>query len=223
VYYTDVDILEIVALVRRHLIVVVAICACGFGAAYALVRADPGYQEAGTVAIIAPQTANNMFADDGDLLVIESLLSQYLTSATAESRIRAVGGTGDYSVALVNESNEQFPYYKNPYIDITATSANPGVSQRTFTGVLDVMGAELSTLQNRQGVVPTDQVTAIIASQPGTPVRLSGSHVRFLLAMAMITVIVTLLSISVIDRRSRRRNSSPPVPRIHHSAETSAI
>lgn len=204
-YDASVDLLEIKAVLRRQVIASVAICACGVGAAYTVYHADPGYQEAGVIAITAPKSAGNMFAFDGDQLIVEKVLSRYLSSSSAIAQINSAGGSASYSIALVNENNEEFPYYRYPYIDITTSSSSLQAAKITFEAVLKAASTELSTLQRLQGVASVHQISATVASEPSGPVSDGGSRKRSLFAIVLITLISVIMGSSMIDRRRRRQ------------------
>ena len=213
--------LEITALLRRHLIAVAVICVFAAGATYRLTHADPGYQDSGTVAFTAPKAANDMFAYDYDLLVVGELMNWYMGSPAAEQQVHAAGGSGHYDVAMVNLNNQEFPYYKFPYLNITVSSPSSESTQSTFTAAVNVLMKNLAARQASQGVPPKKRITALLASQQPGPVSQRGSIKRSLIAITILTIIVAIMIASFLDRRKQR--SGPISPRERHSRSSASV
>jgi hypothetical protein len=193
--------LEIVALLRRNLVAVIAVCAFGAVLSYVLLHADPGYVDTATVAFYGPGGTNQNA--DG-LLATSQVTADYVMDAAAQAQIRQAGGTTSYDVAPVNLYNIEYPNYGVPYVTVTTTSLDPVAAMHTFTAVMKVLDDDLARIQQEQGVQPTYRITAAYIATPTGPISQKGSHIRSLVGLAVLTLIAAYFVAAVLDRRSTR-------------------
>ena len=214
------NLLEIKALLRRHLFAVIVVCILAIGVTYSLEHANPGYEEAGTVVITGSPAMEKsaLYTYANSLLAMQDLVSVYMSGPGAEHSVRAAGGAGSYSVTLVNNNNEELPYYKNPYVNIVTSSPSAGISESTFTAVVSVLTKEVTTLQVEGGIASNEQIAAILSSRSGAPVSQRGSRVRSLAAIAILTIIVVIMSAYALDRKYRYPRSGPALEIAESSA-----
>lgn len=104
---------QIVALLRRNLAVVVAVCAFAAVLSYGLLHANPGYADTATVEFTGPGGNSDSF------LATSQVMAEYMMGAAAQAQVRQAGGTTSYDVALVNLYNVEYPDYGVPYATVT--------------------------------------------------------------------------------------------------------
>jgi hypothetical protein len=189
---------EIVALMRRHLVAVLVVCALSAGLGYRLLHANPGYTDTATVAFTLP---GGQFGAGVSLLVTDQVMANYMMGADAQRHIRAAGGTASYDVALVNLNDEFFPDYGVPYVTVTTASPDPVAAQKTFTAVMSVITANLASRQAQLGVVPGNWIQALTISAATGPIQQGGSHKRSVIALGVLTLIAAYLVAVLLDRR----------------------
>jgi hypothetical protein len=201
------SLLEIAALVRRHLFAVVTICILATSIAYGLEHKNPGYQDSGTVAVASTKIENKLWTYPRSLLAVEELLNVYIGGPQGERGVLAAGGRGDYSVTLDNVNNEELPYYKYPYLNIATSAGSTEAARTTYSAVIEALTKELASLQG-DPKVPASKLPAVtLTAQPGTLTSLRGSRVRSLSAVAVLTILAAIMSAYAFDRRGRQRPS----------------
>jgi len=201
--------LEIPSLLRRHLLAVATICVLAAGITFSLERENPGYAYSGTVAVSSQQVQNKLFTYYRSLLAVEEVLNTYIGGPAAGSTVRTKGDSGGYTVTMVNYNNEQLPFYKNPYLNITATASSPEGAVAIYDVVVRLLKQELAALQGNGAIIGSSEpIKLTLAVQPGSLAGLQGSRVRSLGGIILLTIMATVLSASALDhweQRQRRR------------------
>jgi hypothetical protein len=192
---------QIVTLMRRHLIAVIVILVLTAGMAWNIKRTPPIYMESANV-IFTPPAANpysSFTSFTSALLSTADVMTRTMLSSDSQQNIRNAGGTADFSVGLVNFNNEQFPYYGDPYITVTATDADPATAHRTFRIVVTSLQLLLSERQDQAGAYPGSEISTNVVADTG-PVVVAGSHKRVYAGLLMLAIIVAFLVLFFLDR-----------------------
>ena len=195
---------ELMALLRRHAVAVIAVFVLTLGLAYHIHRTKPLYMTTATVSFIAPTTIRNLFGYGDSLLAMDEVMAYSMISPRTQELVRAAGGTASYNVALVNLNNETYPNYSDPYVTVTATSADPAASQDTFTIVMRMLQDSLATQQARQGAPPQTWIRAYPIAPPSGPVAQSGYPKRTMAAIAVLAIIAAFMVSAFFDRHPYR-------------------
>ena len=196
---------QLAALMRRHVLAVAVVLVLAASIGYTLKRAQPPYQETGTVILgIPPSPANpdpygylsDSLVDTGDVMV------RTLMSAQSQQQLRAAGATGSFNVGLANAYNEEYPNYQ-PYITVAASSSDPDSAHHTFTLVVKGLSDDFSTAQAEQGVPQGDWITEKVIGDSG-PVAQAGSPKREYGMFIILTIIVMFTVLFFLDRHPAR-------------------
>jgi hypothetical protein len=192
---------EIVTLMRRHLIAVVVIIALTAGVAWEIKRTPPPYTESASV-IFNPPSSNpyssfSLFS--GALLSTAEIMTTTMLSSESQKAVLDAGGTADYSVGLVNFNNEQFPYYGDPYVTVTATAADPATAHRTFTILVRLFQQLVSGRQAQAGANSMSRISTRVVADTG-PIAQTGSHKRVYAGLIALAILITFLVVIFLDR-----------------------
>jgi hypothetical protein len=193
---------QFIALLRRHIVAVVVVLALAAGLYHHIEHADPGYTDTATIAFTGPGT--NLGNDGQDLLVIDALVTNMVMSSEGHEKVRSVGGTANYDVGLVNLNDEDFPDYGVPYVTVITTSAEPSAAQNTFSAVMRVMQADLTSLQAQQRAKPKYWMGLKTIAAPSGPVAQTGSPKRTFVALAALAIIAAFMIAAFLDRHPVR-------------------
>jgi hypothetical protein len=193
---------QLIALLRRHIVAVAAVFALAAGLYHYIEGADPGYTDSATIAFTGP--GDNLGNDGQDLLVIDALVTNMVMSSEGHEKVRSVGGTTYYDVALVNLNDEDFPNYSVPYVTVVTASADPSAAQNTFSAVMSVMQADLTSLQAEQRAKPKSWMGMRAIATPSGPVAQTGSPKRTLVALAALAIIAAFMIAAFLDRHPVR-------------------
>jgi hypothetical protein len=159
------------------------------------------YMDSALVVLTARDTPRLDGADStaGESLITTSAtMVQSLTSARSTTLIRQAGGTGDYSLALVNFYNQDYPEYSYPLATLTATADSPAAARQTFSAVVQTFRRRLAARQ--AGVRPSGRISVLVVGDTG-PVVQPGSAKRSLAGLALLAIIAAVM----VSRVARRR------------------
>ena len=199
---------EIAALMRRHIIAVMVILVLAASVGYMLKRTKPVYEETGTVVLAIPSSAQNPnpYNFFGDSLTYTGyVIVHMLMSPQGQQQLRAAGAIGTFNLALVNAYNEEYPNYE-PYIAVTGGSRDPADAHRTFAIVAKVLSDDLSAMQAQQGVLPLDRISGTMVGDSGTIIQ-SGSPKREYGMLAALVIVVVFTVVLFLDRHPLRPRS----------------
>jgi hypothetical protein len=167
-------------------------------------HAPQAYLESGTVVIAAqnaPLTDEPYSTVSGSLVTTSAVMAQSLMSPQARALVREAGGTADFRLALVNFNNQDYPEYGFPLATLTAQSADPGVTRRTFQVVLHVLRRLLAQRQGHAGA--RGRISAQLVSDTGA-VTQPGSRKRSLAALGLLTLIAMVMISRFLARHEDR-------------------
>jgi hypothetical protein len=206
---------EIPALIRRHAVAVLLVLAVAMGVAYSIKRTPPMYQESATAVFLAPPSRaypNPYAAFNSTLLTTAGVMVLFLMGPQGQEQVRAAGGTSGFSVSLVNLSNEQYPNYSQPYVQIGATSQDPAAAHSTFLVVARLLAQDLATSQAQQNVPTYFQIGIHLAGDTG-PLIQPGSSKRTFAGLLVLTIVTVLFVAAFLDKHPVRLDRFMPLLR----------
>jgi hypothetical protein len=186
---------------RRHLVAVLAILVLTAGMAWDIKRTPPPYTESANV-ILTPPAVNpyaSLSSFNAALIATAEVMTKTMLSPESQQKVREAGGTADFSLGLVNFNNEQFPYYGDPYVTVTATASDPADVHRTFTIVTLEFQRLVSERQAQAGVHPISRISTHVVADTG-PVSQAGSHKRVFAGLILLAIVITFLIVIFLDR-----------------------
>lgn len=218
-------LLEVAALLRRHVFAVLAVVIVTAGLAYTFKHAAATYSEGGTMVFVPPETgpAPNPLEGVGGT-VAESLaesagaVASQIMSPAGQQEVRQAGGTAGFNVQLLNSYDLEYPNYSNPYLVLNTTSGDPVAAHQTFTALDKVIASDFTAEQVRDNVVPANRIPVVLTGDTG-PLAEQGSSKRALGALVLLAAVVALAVASFLDRhpvrprRVPRRITPRPRPR----------
>lgn len=193
---------QISALIRRHLVAVAVILVFTAGMAWNIKKTTPPYTESANV-IFTPPAVNpysSLSSFTPALISTAEIMTSLMLSPESRQKVREAGGTADFSLGLVNFSNEQFPYYGDPYVAVSTTAANPVDAHRTFTIVTQSFLRLVSKQQAQAGVKPASRISTQVVADTG-PVSEPGSNKRAFAGLIMLAIVLAFLVLIFLDRR----------------------
>jgi hypothetical protein len=205
----------IIALLRRHIIAVLAVFLVGAGVAYSFKHTPTTYQESATVVFTPPtssQFPNPLLSLSNSLVDTAGVLAIEVTSPQAQQQIQAEGGLSSYQVQLYNLHNLEYPDFGDPYDIVTVTAQNATQVHRTYELVTALIFADLKTAQVAQGSPSVDWVAAYSVgdtgplAQPGSPLRVYGGLLMLMIVAAFSLAIFLDHHRVTIPRRFRFRD-----------------
>jgi hypothetical protein len=162
------------------------------------------YLESGTVVIEAqnvPLTDKPYSTVSGSLVTTSAVLAQSLMSPQAQALVHEAGGTADVNLSLVNYNNQDYPEYSYPLAMLTARSADPGVTHRTFQVALQVLRRLLARRQGHGGA--RGRISAQLLGDTGA-IPEPGSRKRSLAALGLLTLIAMVMISRLLTRNEDR-------------------
>ena len=192
---------EIAAIMRRHLIAVVVIFAVTVSVAWEFKRTPPPYTE--SVNIIFTPPSSNPYSSFSNfpqvLLSTAEIMTKSMLSSESKKAILRAGGTASFSVGLVNFNNEQFPYYDDPYVTVSATATDPATAHQTFTILVSYFQRLVSEKQVQTGASPKSYISTHAVADTGV-IAEAGSSKRVYAGLIALAVIMAFLVVTFLDR-----------------------
>jgi uncharacterized protein involved in exopolysaccharide biosynthesis len=196
---------EIAALLRRRKVIVVVVLVLAVGILLVIKKTPQTYQESATVVFTGPRSVafpNPYSHFSGDLISTGYLAMLRLNSLESAQKIRADGGSAQYSVKLVNLYNLQYPAYDVPYATLASWSQDPAAAQRTFAVVERHLNAVLVSFQ--ANIAPENRIISRVVGDSGA-VAIAGSSKRVYGGMLLLTMVLTFMAASALDRQREGR------------------
>jgi len=192
---------EMAALVRRHWIAAAVVLVLAVAALHSIKSSPPGYQESSTVIFIAP-TSNNFpnpydSAGDAPLITTDEIVVRAMMSPQSKQLVQAAGGTGDFTVAMVNLYNQEYPDYSVPNATITTQASSPEAAHRTYVIVARQLTNRLAEMQAK--VQPHNRIVTNIVGDSG-PIIQIGSPKRVYAGLILLTLIAFFMLAIFLDR-----------------------
>jgi capsular polysaccharide biosynthesis protein len=200
----------ILVLIRRFYLTVPIAALTMFGGYSYAHGVAPEYHATSSIVILGP-TAGASTAKDAppapanpyatmSLTTLLTALQIDVTNAQSMAAITAAGGTGDFSMNVVNRSS---------IVLITATSENARQAVNTAGEVVNLVKADLANRQKPYTTQQQYQVTAQVIGVPALQPVDTKSRTRaeaIALGAAIVTTIILVLVIdAMLERRARQR------------------
>jgi hypothetical protein len=201
-----VNLPEILALIRRHVVAVLLVLAVAAGVAYNIKSTPPTYQQSVTAVFIGPPSTafpNPYAAFNSALLTTAEVMTRFLMGPQGQQQVRVAGGTSDFAAALVNLYNEQYPNYSQPYVQISAASQDPGAAHSTFQVVTRLLVQDLAASQAQQGVPMQGRVRIHLTGDTGLLAQ-PGSSKRTFAGLLLLTIVAVLFVATFLDKHPVR-------------------
>jgi hypothetical protein len=208
---------EIVALMRRHMIVLMIIVVATAGLAFEIKHAPVTYEESATLAFTSRKTSakpNPYAALNNALIDAAGILTTLAMSAQNQEQIKAAGGTALFNITLANGYNLQFPDFNEPYATLSATSTSVAAVDRTFTLVVQLLHGELKARQNQVKVPGADRIEIHVLAATG-PVPQLGSFKRVLAGLFALMLVIIFSVATFLSRHPIRSRRVQPFRRSH--------
>jgi hypothetical protein len=160
-------------------------------AGFVIKETPPSYVESATVLFELPagDTAASAYSRLGpSLIATGQVISQIVMSPQSRTRIQARGGSANYSLALNNIYNQDYPYYSYPEATLTTSSLNVTSTGRTFSVAARLVSRILAARQEKARVPSADRITARIIGDP-QPTASAGSRKRALAGLAVLAAV----------------------------------
>jgi hypothetical protein len=200
---------EIAALLRRHIFAVLAVLLIAGAAGYRIEARPPVYSENGNVVFTVTRHLADLRSSPSQsallgqsLIAVEGTVADALSPPMAAATVQTVAGTAQYTLALFNSYNLEYPDYSLPSAVLTVTAGSPSLTRRAFHLVFSLIAHRLTALQARALVPMASRIRVYTAASSG-PVRQSGSRLRVMAAMAVLTTVAVFVVAGSLDRRRR--------------------
>jgi hypothetical protein len=198
---------EIAVPSKRRLIALITSLLLAGGLGYYLKSTPPAYLESATVVFVAPKSTasppNPYSAFGPSLITTGDVIATTLSGPQYQGRVRAAGGTANYTIALVNLYNLEFPDYGEPFATLTSESQNPVAVQNTFKIVARSLMQLLATRQAQAGVPSRYRISAVVVGDTG-PIVQPGSRKRVYAGVVLLAIIIGFMVSSFLDRHWAR-------------------
>lgn len=194
---------ELIALVRRHVIAVAVVLLVAGGTAYTFKHTPPTYTESGTVVLTMPKPNSYTVSYGTTMINTAEIAVNWLKGVTGQREARQAGVTNSFDVALVNFSNQEYPYYAVPYITISASAQDPATAHQQFTTVTRILNDYLALHQRQDGVSRYYWISASVNGDTG-PLLQQGSRIRTFAGLLVLTIVTIYVVAAFLDRHPIR-------------------
>ena len=160
--------------------------------AYSFKHTPPTYRENATVALTAPD-ARPYTSDGATLLTTGEVVVNWIMGPQGQRQIRQAGVADGFDVELMNFANQEYPYYTEPYLTVSASAQDPAAAHRAFAIVTKIVSDHLAVLQRQQGVSPHNRISASVIADTG-PLIQQGSNKRSFAGLLLLTIVVAYLA-----------------------------
>jgi hypothetical protein len=222
------DLLSIARKVWRYKLVtvpVVLLVVCG--AVYVVAVKEPVYEASSSFILInppAPPTAEDVARDPSlgrinadnpytrfsDQSVMIEVLSSAMSSESAQRDLLKAGADPRYKVAPTSSFG-----YSSPIVKVTAQGPTPQVAVASAKLVGKALTAELTRMQESEGVDPDYRINAQQVESPDRAQLKASGQLRMLIGVLVLGAVLLFVVVSVADaltslRAERRARMAPP-------------
>jgi hypothetical protein len=222
------DLLSIARKVWRYKLVtvpVVLLVLCG--AVYVVAVKEPVYEASSSFILInppAPPTAEDIARDPSlgrinadnpytrfsDQSVMIEVLSSAMSSESAQRELLKAGADPRYKVAPTSSFG-----YSSPIVKVTAQGSTPQVAVASAKLVGKALTAELTRMQESEGVDPDYRINAQQVESPDSAQLKASGQLRMLVGVLVLGAVLLFVVVSVADaltslRAERRARTAPP-------------
>jgi hypothetical protein len=202
-----VSLRDLVALARRHLVVVMVIILAATAMAYDFKKTPPLYQESATLVlspIAAKPNPNPYVSSYGESLInTGGLLVQWITGPQGQQVLQRAGISKSFDISLVNLSDQEYPYYGVPYATASGTATTLSEAHRVFLTGIRIFKQELFAWQSQLHVPEQGQVTTYMVGDTGPEIQ-AGSNKRVYAGLILLTIVTAYFLLSSLENRPVR-------------------
>ncbi|MEU9887118.1 hypothetical protein [Sphaerisporangium sp. NPDC051011] len=174
---------------------------------------SPLYQSVVTVAFI---TKTNHFAGEvydhftDNHIFMALATARYFDNPGTQERLRAMGGTADFSYKVAHWGNEELPVYGQPYATLQSLSDDPKESIDTLNLALKLLTQKVEKLQTSSGASGRVMIKWETIGSIFGPQRQPLQKSRATVGIGLIAVLASAAVMSMTRDRSKRDSGSPP-------------
>jgi hypothetical protein len=220
-----VSIFDIAALLRRHLVAVLAVLVLALWVVHDFKATPMVWNDSATVVFkppISQRYPNPYESGGGSIITAAGVIATYVNGSEGQKLVAAAGGTLPYSTELINSYNQDYPNYSAPEVDVEVNGTDIGAVMRTYTAVIQVLKAQTVARQTAAKAPKVDRIAIQVIGDPG-PLDQPGSSKRGLGGLMLLTLVGIFAVAIFFDRhpirlgeltRSRRGAGRPAVPAV---------
>ncbi|GAB3254481.1 hypothetical protein [Nocardioides dilutus] len=172
-----------------------------------LASAQPYYQATGQMLFLLPPTnpdptrppVNPYLNLQDGMGTTANLISGMVTTKDVEDQLARRGLTAEYTVTYLSQTG--------PILQVDASHPDPQVADRTRDAVMDLVDAELATLQQEADTPKNQLMTATRPTVSKHPVALYGGVYTAAGVTAITGLLLVMLLCFAVDRRLLRQRS----------------
>lgn len=196
---------ELTALARRHAVAVALVLLVAGGIAFSFKHTAPTYQESATLVLTAPRP-QPYTAFGSSLVTTGEIAADWVMGQQGRRQVAQAGGGDNFTVALVNFSDQEYPYYVAPYLTVSASAGSPAAAHRVFLAMTGTFDGYLAARQQAERVAPRSLIGTRLVGDTG-PLLQQGSRIRSFAGLGMLTIVAAYLLARFLDRHPVRRRA----------------
>jgi len=201
-----VSIFEIAALLRRHLIAVLAVFVLALWVVHDFKATPMVYNDGATVVFKPPVSKrypNPYESGGGSIITAAGVIATYVNGSEGQKLVTAAGGTLPYTAELINSYNQDYPNYSAPEVDVEVNGTDIGAVMRTYAAVIQVIKAQTVARQTAAKTPKVDRIALQVIGDPG-PLAQPGSAKRSLGGLMLLTLVGIFAVAIFFDRHPIR-------------------
>ena len=214
---------EIAALLRRHLVAVLAVLVLALWVVHDFKATPMVYNDSATMVFKPPVSARypNPYESGGrSIITAAGVIATYVNGSEGQKLVAAAGGTLPYTTELINTYNQDYPDYSAPEVDVEVNGTDIGAVMRTYAAVIQVLKAQTVARQVAAKTPKVDRIAVQVIGDPG-PLAQPGSSKRSLGGLMLLTLVGIFAIAIFFDRhpirlrgigRTRRGAGRPTYP-----------
>lgn len=223
------SIFEIGALLRRHLVAVLAVLLLALWTVHYFKATPMVWNDSATVVFkppISQRYPNPYESGGGSIITAAGVIATYVNGSEGQKLVAAAGGTLPYTTELINGYNQDYPNYSAPEVDVEVNGTDINAVTRTYTAVIQVLKAQTIARQKAAKAPKVDRIALQVIGGSG-PLDQPGSSKRSLGGLMLLTLIAIFAVAIFFDRhpirlgeltRSKRGAGRPTFPAIGRGA-----
>jgi len=201
-----VSIFEIGALLRRHLVAVLAVLVLALWMVHDFKATPMVWNEGATVVFkppISQRYPNPYESGGGSIITAAGVIATYVNGSEGQKLVSAAGGTLPYTAELINGYNQDYPNYSAPEVDVEVNGTDMAAVMRTYAAVIQVIKAQTVARQTAAKAPKVDRIAIQVIGDPG-PLAQPGSSKRTLGGLMVLTLVGIFAAAIFFDRHPIR-------------------
>lgn len=204
----------LISAIRRHLVIAALVLCVAVGVAYSVKRAPLTYSENAVIVLappgqeLSPPYSNPYAPPFGTSLVSTGeLMEKWVDGAQGQQDLQRAGMKNSFGIALINFSNQEYPYYVVPDLAVSSVASTPASAHRALVSGIRMFTQELAQRETAAQVPANDQIVVRVIGDSG-PASQPGSTKRTFAGLAILTIIAMCMITTFVDRRRSMRQFS---------------